>query len=253
MEIGLSVSPIKPWRTAANDPFNNHATLGDDLVSYWPLSADGTDSVVASGNNLTNNNSVTFVAKGAGAPANMPDNVANFVAASSQYFGRTTFQWPTSSFTMSAWYNLPFDAVNGGEILGLGDVWASSMSFRLIINSHATIIYPYIVVGHIGGSVSGGNWDIGGAGFTENAWHHVVVWFDGTNIAISVDQLGDDTGPGVIANTYYTSANTKFSIGSAALGSNYRTMMISSPAVWSRVLTAGERADLYNAGDGLFY
>ncbi len=73
------------------------SSLLTGLVSAWPLSADGQDAHGA--NDLTNNNGGTFVAKGVGAPANMPGTVANFIKlAESGFYDGTLFHRVIKNF-----------------------------------------------------------------------------------------------------------------------------------------------------------
>jgi hypothetical protein len=244
MEIGLSVSPIKPWRTAGG-PFSGHATLGDNLVSYWALSADGTDSVVASGNNLTNNNSVTFVAKGAGAPANMPANVANFVAASSQNFTRTSVAGLSGVYTWAFWFKRA-DAVDTVAYVAKWGGFANSVEYLIYNTGAGGNLVHHTSDGAASKTATATTYD---AGLT---WHLIVAWMGSDKIPhIQIDDgtVNDGTA---LAGTPYSASQTLY-LGSGPSIVGYTNGNGSSYALWSRDLIAGERTDLYNAGAGLFY
>jgi hypothetical protein len=189
------------------------------------LSADGTDSHGT--NDLTNNNAVTFVAKGAGAPANMPANVANFVAASSQSFSRAAVTNPGTSFTVSQWFY-------ANDLVVDRAIFAYGFSGNLRISLQAAIYF-----------VLNGSFDY--VLTTTDAWHHVLVWGDGVNAFINTDG-----GAAVSFAAALPAGN-----GTLYVGSNSSSWVhdgkISSPYLWSRVLTAGERTNLYASGNGLFY
>jgi hypothetical protein len=91
-------------------------------------------------------------------------------------------------------------------------------------------------------------------GDNRGNWHLVLYEFVNGTTTHRV------MGMGVVAN------DSTFSAESVAAASNnvgfyvggpdatiYMNGQISSPCVWSRILTADERTDLYNAGAGLFY
>lgn len=98
------------------------SSLLTGLVSYWRL-VDLTDSKGT--NTLTNNNSTLFVAKGGGAPANIPATVADFVAASSQSL-TASFAFGTGDATLAGWINYDgtAESFNGYVKLGSADPFA---------------------------------------------------------------------------------------------------------------------------------
>ena len=233
MWLGLGIRITNWWRTlSASGPFNGHATLADGLVSVWPISEDGFDVVGA--NDLTNNNTVTFVAKGVGAPANMPDAVANFVAASSQSFSTgNTILGADANVTASLWFNTD---VPGAETL-LND---ANGDFFVRFTAGQT---PHLFVRAFGANVEK-------AGVLAlNAWHHVIAWHDADTNAIGI--MVDGGTPATAASGGANGALNTFFVGTGL--AQFFNGKISSPTIWSRVLTSDERTDLYNSGDGLFY
>jgi hypothetical protein len=221
---------------ASSGPFGGHATLATGLVSAWKLSADGLDS--HSTNDLTNNNSVTFVAKGAGAPANMPANVANFVAASSQTFNSNSNPISAATaMTLNFWVN----DYTTGRLVSIDNGVS-----RLFIHVHSTS--TYFLYGTDAGNVQVVH-NLSGA-----SWRMVTLTLSDSDKIGRTYENGSliDTSAALAANPNWASV-AKFRIGSSDTPDNYATARVSSPALWSRVLIAGEITDLYAAGDGLFY
>jgi hypothetical protein len=240
MEIGISYAIVRGGRSLLG-PFGGHATLGNDLVSAWPLSANGEDSHGA--NDLTNNNTVTFVAKGAGAPANMPANVANFVAASSQYFSRADDFSLATDFTLAYWMNFGGNPAGNPVFFSAYDTLPNDGQILFFYDSATTI---YVRVGQ-GGNFQTASW---AGNIDDDAWHLILFTFVGATGAGVL--YVDDTQRGTLTATGRYAGPTPIEFGHGP-GLNYYTGKLSSILAYSRVLTAGERTDLYNAGDGLFY
>lgn len=209
------------------------SSLLTGLVSAWSLSVDGQDDHGA--NDLTNNNAVTFVAKGAGAPANMPANVANFVGASSQYFSiadNSSFNFASTGFTLVYW-----GKSDGGEHQiskddgGVNRAWVHTGPWYVFQND-ATF------------SVANGL----GAGDTN--WHLLILWFNTSDNKAHGSRDNGATQDG-LAITGMQDQAAAFQIG--RFSTNYSNGKYSSALLYSRVLTAGERSTLWNSGAGGFY
>ena len=232
---------LKSW-AGGGGPFGGHATLTDGLVSVWPLSEDGFD--VVDGNDLTNNNAVTFVAKGAGAPANMPATVANFVQASSQYFSLAADQLSVelfSGFTYATW--IYYDAAMTGD--AASGAWNGSRGWNGYGINGAGVRTPRLYF-----FGNGENEFVDAGTVADDTWHLIVYDWDGSNIGISVN---GGTRTTVAHPTAVDDTGIALSFGRSADAAGYLLGKQSSPMIWSRALTAGERTDLYASGDGLFY
>src|SRR3990167_10705009 len=102
MWLGLGIKIVNWIRAAgASGPFGGHATLTDGLVSYWTLDeASGVryDSVVASANDLTDNNTV------ASATGKFND-AASFLAANSESLSTpNTILGADANVSASVWF-----------------------------------------------------------------------------------------------------------------------------------------------------
>lgn len=209
------------------------SSLLTGLVSSWPLSADGTDEYGS--NDLTNNNAVTFVAKGVGAPANLPDNVANFVAVSNQYLSSTSQQMipnDGTSWTFSVWmtyttttgYMTP--VTRGSDIQLLRD--SGTANWRAYVNG-----------AYAGDSAA-----------DANNWHHYIFWYDASD---SIVRLSIDNSAAA-ASFPVTPTNNgfPFNLGRRTDGF-YLDGQMSLPMAWSRALSSDERTCLNNSGAAVQY
>jgi hypothetical protein len=213
------------------------------LVSYWNLNeASGNRADSHGSNTLTDNNTVGSATT---APANMPGTVANFVVASSQYFSladSATTVWGEdgNGATCAVWKKLTTPTLYGPIFTRQ----SSAQGFNLYTETGSLI--TTLGETFVPGSVTRTITTVGGV------WELVIMWYDPTDkkLRLSVNDAGEvasDAG----TNAAITAATQEIRIGSwnhGQLGGN-----LSSLLVWNRVLTAGERTDLYNSGDGLFY
>ncbi len=216
------------------------SSLLTDLVSYWALDeASGVRADTVGSNDLTDNNTVGSTSKGVGAPANLPNTVASFVAANSEYLSGTT---PTSfssgtARTVSFWWY----GGDTGSNRSLFHVGTTGGTGRLLLYNSGT--EPNGVA-----NVYAGGGGTASAGFySSGTWIHYIYTFDGVNshklYANNVER---------VSRTVADSGDTTSLLwGVSAAG--YWQGYISSGAIWSRVLTADERACLYNSGAGTVY
>lgn len=84
-----------------------------------------------------------------------------------------------------------------------------------------------------------------GLALSSGAWHHVAATYDGTNVAMYIDNSAPVTG----AYSFNTLA------GSIRIGRGPTTYFangfIDDVIMWNKAITAGEAASLYNSGAGL--
>jgi hypothetical protein len=80
-------------------------------------------------------------------------------------------------------------------------------------------------------------------------WYFLVCWRDGTNIYMEIDNSGS---PQSAAWTKAQKDSTvDFYVG--RLGGTYYDGLIDELALWHRALSAAERTQLYNSGNGVTY
>lgn len=220
------------------------STLLSGLVSAWPLSADGQDD--AGANDLTNNNGVTFVAKGGGAPANMPATVASFVAASAQTFSvadNASLDFFDGDWTAAVWARTDTAASRG--ILSKDDVGANRELYSAVIAAGASFTT------NVGGGVDLANTN-GGGGIPDATWHLFIFWYDTSDGTLHSSINDANEASGVRAAAINSSA--PLIVGDLGAGFHlYMQGQISSPLLWQRTLTATERTCLWNSAAGGFY
>lgn len=202
------------------------AGLKTSLVSWWNLDEQSGVRYDSHGtNHLTDNNTVGSVIN---AGAAMDGAAASFVAANSESLSRASFN-PGQEWTASYWCKL------------------DASSAAAIVFEIQNIVYDYIGAGQIYFFGTGGTGTYSYAIPTIGEWQHHLVWSDGSKVYAQLNggTVWEDT------RVSATGANT-LSIGQA-LPSYYTTGKVDEVAIWSRVLTADERTELWNAGRGKFY
>ena len=247
MEI---LTPISMWLgprvSGVLGPFNGHATLGNGLVSYWKLDEQsGTryDSVTATGNDLTDNNTVTYQNLGPQATA------AVFTKANSESLTASSFTGATT-FTAAIWLNTA-EASDDLDIFGAGTTWPNSVNFHFRTASTGNTMIG--LVGSGSGFVQTTNsWPAGGT-VKNSGWRLYFLTFD-ADAKARVYQDGPNLGSGgasaALAGSAFTGPTTVF-LGGGLLGNLSQTA--SRAAYWSRVLSSAEMTSLYNTGVGKSY
>lgn len=258
--LDAHVGPVGAWTTAIGESvhdslFNGgvgkrYADLTDGekvgLVSFWNLDEQSGVRYDSHGtNHLTDNNTVGSVIN---AGAAMDGAAASFVAANSEILSKADFVAP-DSYTFSAWVYAPTSIANMAiqQIIGL---WPNNSQFTVYYGTTNTI---YHLVG------DGSTYSYSASALPDGAdlsgrWINVVAWFDGVDKIphVSVNGVVDLVATGAaLAGTPYR-VPTAFQLNGAS-GPSYSTIIVDEVAIWSRVLTADERAELYNLGRGKYY
>lgn len=216
------------------------STLLDGLVSYWPLDEEsGTRYDAVGDNDLTDNNTVGSII---GGPRGT--TVANFAAANGEYFdtGATAVLDPSADFTLSAWMTHPSAGAGYGSVLvgsptaqvlmqtpntGVG---TGVLDYRVYTGTPAIVNPPTV--------------------FDLTFPRHIVVTWVSSTKALEV--FVDGSSAGTASGGGAAASATVLWIGKHHGGALHEGTM-SDFAIWSRVLTEDERAELYNAGSGFFY
>jgi hypothetical protein len=232
------------------NPFGSSTSLLTGLVSYWPLTSNGNDSYGT--NHLTNINAVTFVAKGGGAPSNIPATVANFIAASSQRFqiadnANTVWGEDGNGATMVLWIK-PAGVPSGIAMLfGRDSLTASERNFAIYTNSGALSLLTDVNAGsqHQGA----------GATLTDATWTMVTMWFDPSDktLRTSYNNAGTIADAPAQPGVSLTAAAANIVIGGRTDTPGHINGNIALVGIWKKVLSAGERTYLYNAGAANVY
>ena len=235
LDTGLSLR-IGGWlaRAAAAG-----STLLTGLVSYWPLNEQsGTRYDAVGDNDLTDNNTVGYAAGKDG-------NAASFVEANTESLSRPGAQAGSVSlagvdFTVSCWVK----TTQAGAMLVSNWDYGEYPNYGVTTDSGAPA-FQY------GSYRAGGATATWGAAINDGNWHHVLSWNaeSESKVYISVD---NGTPVSATTTAVLEVIENEFRLG--ALGPIQRFEgQLDEVAIWSRVLTVQERADLYAAGAGFFY
>jgi hypothetical protein len=89
--------------------------------------------------------------------------------------------------------------------------------------------------------------------YNDNAWHHFVFVYDGSNMII----YADGSNVKSIANTYGATYSTNYirigTFNTAGSEVDYYSGSLDELSVWSRALSSTEVTSLYNSGSGFQY
>ncbi len=216
------------------------ATLQNGLVAYWKL-----DEAYAGG--VRKDSYLTNHLKHVNAPAPVAGkkgNAANFISTKSQYLKLDDLIYirtDDGNFSIAGWFN--------AAAIGNGRVVANRYWDGLYHGYDLQVVSNQRLRFHLGDSELQSS-----VVYNLGQWHFFVIWYDisdgkmymqiDNGVVDSMNQLGD--------RAVLPSVATPFTIGNDAY-SDYFDGMIDEVGMWKKVLTAQERADLYNSGSGNIY
>jgi hypothetical protein len=90
------------------------------------------------------------------------------------------------------------------------------------------------------------------SGITTGSWYHAIAWYNPT-AQRSYVQLNNGIPTNYPVTFVPNAGSASFAIGATDTGTNSFIGRIDEPGKWDRVLTSGERDDLWNGGSGLSY
>ena len=231
--------------------FKNIVAITDNIISYWKLDASNSSDSVG-----TNNCTDTSTSYGAGLIGNCPtfNGTSSFIqtARNSSYEGLT-------AMTINAWINTG-STKSSNIIFGKGtytsNVYHWSYMFGLNIDGASNGKMGLQLYQTDGSGTSSAYIDPSATTCNDSAWHMVTVQFVAGK---SVSFYKDGTFTGQYSTSIYsTMASNTFtgSIGSdnnTQFAKNYFSGKIDEVAIWNRILSPTEIAQLYNGGKGLAY
>lgn len=223
-------------------------SLTDSLISYWTLDeASGTrvDSVVASANDLTDNNTVTQA-------GGLIATAGQFTAANSESLTHTdnaSLSTGDIDFTIACWVFLTTKSAQMAIVAKRTstsvreyqlDYFSSTDRFRfLIFNSSGSAVGT--VVANALGAVS------------TATWYFIVAWHDSVANTVNI-QINDGTADSAAETGVPSDTAAIFNIGADQLPQSIPfNGRIDEVGFWKRTLTTGEKTTLYNGGSGLTY
>ena len=252
------MGPVGFWNSAIGDYaiaslFNSgngkrYADLTDDekvgLVSYWNLDeASGTRADSHGSNDLTDNNTVGSVINAGGA---MDGAAASFVNANNESLSLTGGNFDSPDYSISFWHKPSTVGSTYSFLVTLGDAWNAQIGL---------VAYRYEDDLYVGSGKDGSGFQAATAlqALTDDAWHHVVIWFDSSDSKAKMQINGGSVLETAALDGPRFNA-TKFRISQEPAGTGFAIDgEMDEVAIWSRVLTEDERAELYALGAGKFY
>lgn len=219
-------------------------SLASDL---WKLDeeSDGSVSVprlaTIGGLDLTDNNTVASAAKGVGAPANLPANVASFVAGSSEYLSRAAFVAP-NSWSFAGWIYTVSGTSAGGILTAIGS-WPNNVQLAIY---YADASAQVIVLAGDGSSFV----FAAATALPRDSWHFVAASYDQSDkkLRVSVDG-GSEVASSALSGTPYRSAST-LKVNGNDIGGGFWSTTASMFALFPLRLDADQIAGLWNGGAG---
>lgn len=220
------------------------SSLLTGLVSYWKMEETSGTRVdqTANANNLTDNNTVT-------SNTGVQGTAAEFTAANSESLSRTNASltgWPTANFHVAYWCRRAAAASEMNHI-GKMDSATNQREWRVTTIAGQTRAY---LVASSDGITEDVNTNTGIGSMPDDTYVFVEVRRSGTTIGVAVN--GGAFVDGTLSAVFNGTA--VFSVGSRNnTPATFLTGRVDEVGIWSRVLTAGERACLYAAGAGVTY
>lgn len=231
----------------------------DDAISLWKLDeASGTRVDSIGSNDLTDNNTVGSTSKGVGAPANLPDTVASFVAANSESLSKADpvgmDGGPGSSYTASIWVKYT-DNGNNDFIYTLINTGGSTAAAALTLSRNSSGL-GYDGTGKMNASVGDGTttkfggWPVpDDPVLSSGTWYHVVAVHDGAASELKM-YINGALALTISSGAAYPLDMTNPVLIFGNIQSLYADVSLSSAAWWDYAKDIDGVAELYNSGDG---
>lgn len=221
--------------------------LTDNLISFWELEeASGTraDSVVATGNDLSDNGTVTQAAGKVG-------NSGQFTATTSEFLNHvdnaSLSLGAGVSFTVAAWVYL--DSLPSFAMVASQLDHSTEESWQLYYYQAGD---QFVFSISSDGTASGFTSVLAGSSITTGTWYYLVGWYDYPN-NLNL-QVNNGTPASVSLSNAAFNSSADFRIGARhSTPELFWDGRIDQVGFWKRALTSDERTNLYNSGNGLSY
>lgn len=216
------------------------------LCGWWELSEASGARADSTANNLdlTDNATVTQAVGVGGA-----GNAAQFTAANSEYLERASEAALVTGdvdFTLAVWVYLDSKSANMYALQKAGNDGIYEYVIDYLNTTDRFRFWSY--VGGNEPTVSANDFGTVSTG----AWYLVIAWNDQTSDTVNICvNNGTVTSAAKGSNTFTTSTKP-FRIGSGVTAA-YWNGRIAKAGLWTKILSAGERTELYNAGSGATY
>lgn len=219
--------------------------LTDNLEAYWKFDESSGNAIdsTANNNDLTNNNTVTYVAA-------KINNGADLESASSQYFSiadasQTGLDF-SDALTFAGWVKYESIALDDSPFIFKREAAGNQRAYDFYSNTTSLNFDSYT-----DGSTLGCNETVAWVPLT-GTFYHVAVTKSGTTVKfyVNASQQGTDQAG---SNATIFNASSAFELGSFLANPSYFDGIMDEWGCWSRALSATEISELYNGGNGLSY
>lgn len=220
--------------------FASGSTLYTSLQAFWKLDeASGTRADEWGGNDLTDNNTVTGAVGKIG-------NACQFTAANSEYLSiadNASLSMGDFDFTLAGWVYL--DSL--GVIRWAAAKYTTGTTQEYGINVDTANQMNFFVSNNGTAFTNVVNTSVT---LTTATWYFICAWHDATANTINLS-VNNGTAASAAHTTGVWNGAASFVLGARAAGTEPWNGRLDAWGVWKKVLTAGERTTLYNAGSGL--
>lgn len=213
------------------------STLGDGLLAYWPCDENTGATVV---NDAYGSNDLATIISPFLSATGIHGGASTGVSTRAVQRATTSFR-PTTDMTISLWTKRNSSA--SADLRLLDTVVGPQHDWMIVLDNSTGNLTAYLF-NSVGGNVTA-TVPVPSAG----VWHQILVEINTTNKTISV---AVDNGTPVVSTVLSGTiavASTQF----AAWSNGSLEVLHDEMAIWSRLLTAAEKAEWYNAGSGKFF
>lgn len=213
-----------------------------NLVAWWKLDEPlGSRADSFGTNHLTDINTV-------GSNTGKIGPCGQFVAASGERLSiadNAAFSMGGTALTISAWAYWDTNTGNFKSVVSKHDGASVAGSEYMLYSDPGNL--RFIVYG--GGTSNTVTW----GAISTGTWYFIVAWYDPVAAKINI-QVNNGTviSSGTLGFTP-NDATAAFNVSGISNGNDPMNGRIDEVGIWRRVLTAGERTDLYNGGAGVTY
>lgn len=232
--LAIFATGLWTWGQFLIDPYRfATSTLNNGIVSYWKMDeASGTriDAVTATGNDLSDNNTVT-------SNTGIISNAGQFTRANSEYLSHidnASLSVNGTDFTVAVWVYMDTEPADNAII----SKWGAGGNEYQMYYSQALDRFRFATTA----TVTANNF----GAVTTGTWYLIIGWNTSTAAFISVNNTTADS---VVAG-YPAAGTSDFLMGNIGGSFNYWNGRLDEVGFWKRVLTADERTELYNSGAG---
>lgn len=219
--------------------------LLDGMIAWWKLDEQsGVREDSFGANDLADNNTVGF-------DTGKKVNAAKFIHTNSEYLSiadNADLSFADDDFTFAGWFQLNVKDTPADFQSLLGKLLATDREYRLgYLESTDRFVFDVATGAATSARVPADNLGSPSTGVL----YFIVIWHDKTANTINI-QVNNGTVNSLAHTVGCRDGANPFLVGSDS-DNNYSSALADEVGCWGRVLTADERTQLYNSGNGLSF